>query len=66
MTTKSGGAARTSGLGSSVVKAITAAQGGSVSLRTDAEGTSVALTLPLDTGHGAEGNSAPGPGVLQQ
>ena len=23
-------------------------------------------TLPLDTGHEAEGNSAPGPGVLQQ
>ena len=49
VTTKSDGAGRTSGLGLSVVKAITEAQGGTVTLTSDSTGTSVSLALPLDT-----------------
>ena len=49
VTTKSDGAGRTSGLGLSVVKAITEAQGGTVTLTSDPTGTSVSLALPLDT-----------------
>ena len=43
------GPAASSGLGLSVVKAITEAQGGTVTLTSDPTGTSVSLALPLDT-----------------
>mgnify|MGYP001016412362 CR=1 FL=1 len=48
VTTKSLGPGRTSGLGLSVVKAVTEAQGGNVALRSGADGTTVAVALPLD------------------
>ena len=48
VTTKNLGPGRTSGLGLSVVKAITEAQGGSVALKSDTDGTTVAVALPLD------------------
>ena len=48
VTTKADGAERTSGLGLTVVKAVTEAQGGSVDLATGASGTTVSLTFPID------------------
>ncbi|WP_172825721.1 HAMP domain-containing sensor histidine kinase [Microlunatus sagamiharensis] len=46
VTTKSLGTTRTSGLGLSVVKALTEAQGGTIILHTGASGTSVTVMLP--------------------
>lgn len=48
VTTKSLGSTRTSGLGLSVVQAVTETQGGAVELRSDDGGTTVTVTLPLD------------------
>lgn len=48
VTTKPDGPARASGLGLSVVKAVTEAQNGTVDLITGPDGTTVTLTLPLD------------------
>jgi two-component system OmpR family sensor kinase len=48
VTTKTLGPGRTSGLGLSVVKAVTETQGGSVDLRSGAGGTTIGLSLPLD------------------
>jgi two-component system OmpR family sensor kinase len=47
VTTRSTGADRRSGLGLTVVKAVTEAQGGRVDLRSGPNGTRVVLTLPL-------------------
>lgn len=52
VTTKADGSKRALGLGLAVVKAITEAQGGTVSLATGRDGTTVSLTLPLDTDQG--------------
>lgn len=49
VTTRTGGPERTSGLGLSVVKAITEAQGGNVHARSDRDGTTIALRLPIDS-----------------
>jgi signal transduction histidine kinase len=49
VTTRPIGAARASGLGLSVVKAITEAQGGQVKLDTGAQGTAISLSFPIDT-----------------
>ena len=49
VTTKADGAERTSGLGLTVVKAVTEAQGGTVDLVSDTAGTTVTLTFPIDT-----------------
>ena len=48
VTTKADGAERTSGLGLTVVKAVTEAQGGNVDLATGSSGTTVSLTFPID------------------
>lgn len=50
VTTKPTGPTRASGLGLTVVRAITEAQGGLVDLTSGASGTTVTLTLPLDPG----------------
>ena len=50
VTTKADGAERTSGLGLTVVKAVTEAQGGTVDLVSNTAGTTVTLTFPIDTG----------------
>ena len=55
VTTKSDGPARASGLGLSVVKAVTEAQNGTVDLTTGPGGTTVTLTLPLDTAGDTQG-----------
>lgn len=49
ITTKPAGATRTSGLGLTVVKAVTEAQGGQIHLDSDHHGTTVALSFPVDT-----------------
>lgn len=49
MTTRPGGPMRTSGLGLSVVKAVTEAQGGQVNLASDRLGTRITLSFPVDT-----------------
>ena len=48
VTTRPAGASRATGLGLTVVKAVTEAQGGNVDLRTGPGGTTIALSLPLD------------------
>jgi two-component system, OmpR family, sensor kinase len=48
VTTKTKGAGRTSGLGLTVVKAVTEAQGGAVELSSGPHGTAVQLSFPLD------------------
>ena len=50
MTTKEGGPTRSSGLGLSVVKAVTEAQGGQVALDSGPQGTTVSLSFPVNTG----------------
>jgi signal transduction histidine kinase len=47
VTTRAGGKERTSGLGLAVVKALTEAQGGAVSLASSDAGTTVTLTFPV-------------------
>ena len=49
VTTKADGAERTSGLGLTVVKAVTEAQGGKVELVSSPSGTTVSLTFPIET-----------------
>ena len=49
VTTKADGAERTSGLGLTVVKAVTEAQGGTVDLVSNTAGTTVTLTFPIDS-----------------
>lgn len=49
MTTRPGGSTRTSGLGLTVVKAVTEAQGGQIRLVSDRLGTRVTLSFPVDT-----------------
>jgi len=48
VTTKTKGAGRTSGLGLTVVKAVTEAQGGTVQLSSGLRGTAVQLSFPID------------------
>lgn len=48
-TTRTGGAARASGLGLTVVKAVTEAQGGQVALVSGSGGTTVSLSFALDS-----------------
>ena len=48
VTTKTKGAGRTSGLGLTVVKAVTEAQGGTVQLSSGTRGTAVQLSFPID------------------
>jgi two-component system, OmpR family, sensor kinase len=48
VTTKTKGAGRTSGLGLTVVKAVTEAQGGTVELSSGPRGTAVQLRFPID------------------
>lgn len=48
VTTRPQGSGRTSGLGLAVVRSLTRAQGGTVEVRSGAEGTRVELALPLD------------------
>ncbi len=50
VTTRPAGAGRASGLGLTVVKAVTEAQGGRVQLRTGKEGTAVSLSFPVVSG----------------
>jgi signal transduction histidine kinase len=49
VTTRPVGEARASGLGLTVVKAVTEAQGGQVNLDTGAKGTAVSMSFPIDT-----------------
>ncbi|WP_375430872.1 ATP-binding protein [uncultured Friedmanniella sp.] len=50
VTTKEGGPSRSSGLGLAVVKAVTEAQGGEVTLDSGPQGTTVSLAFPVNTG----------------
>lgn len=52
VTTRPGGARRTSGLGLAVVRSLTEAQGGTVEVDPDRPGTRVVLTLPLADAEG--------------
>ncbi|PWJ53168.1 Signal transduction histidine kinase [Quadrisphaera granulorum] len=55
VTTRASGDTRGSGLGLSVVRSVTQAQGGTVDLRTGPTGTTVALAFPLDDGDDDDG-----------